>query len=78
MNEKMQLWNTLDRSSLEKQLQAIGHEYITISFYQYAHILDPQAFRNQLYLEWSALDIVGRTYVAKEGINAQIAVPTAN
>jgi UPF0176 protein len=49
MNEKMQLWNTLDRASLEKQLQAIGHDYITISFYQYAHILDPQAFRNKLY-----------------------------
>ena len=78
MNEKMQLWNTLDRASLEKQLLAIGHEYITISFYQYAHIQDPQAFRNQLYLEWSAMDIVGRTYVAKEGINAQIAVPTAH
>ena len=70
MNEKMQLWNTLDRASLEKQLLAIGHEYITISFYQYAHIQDPQAFRNRLYLEWSAMDIVGRTYVAKEGINA--------
>jgi hypothetical protein len=32
MNEKMQLWNTLDSASLEKQLLAIGHEYITISF----------------------------------------------
>jgi UPF0176 protein len=71
----MQLWNTLDRATLEKQLQAIGHQYITISFYQYAHITNPQAFRDQLYLEWSKLDIVGRTYVAKEGINAQIAVP---
>ncbi|MFN4879921.1 MAG: rhodanese-related sulfurtransferase, partial [Flavobacteriia bacterium] len=74
----MQLWNTLDRAALEKQLLAVGHQYITISFYQYAHIQDPQAFRNQLYLDWSRLDIVGRTYVAKEGINAQIAVPTAN
>ncbi|MEN9699281.1 MAG: hypothetical protein RLZZ301_479 [Bacteroidota bacterium] len=72
----MQLWNTLDRASLEKQLQEIGHRYITISFYQYAHITDPIAFRNQLFVSWSALDIVGRTYVAKEGINAQIAVPT--
>jgi UPF0176 protein len=78
MSSKMQLWNTLDRASLEKQLQAIGHQYITISFYQYAHISDPQAFRDQLFLTWSALDIVGRTYVAKEGINAQIAVPTAH
>ena len=78
MNQKMQLWNTLDRVSLEKQLLAIGHKYITISFYQYAHILDPQAFRNDLYLNWTKLDIVGRTYVAKEGINAQISVPDFN
>lgn len=74
----MQLWNKLDKASLEKQLQAIGHKYITISFYQYAHILDPLVFRNELFKSWSALDIVGRTYVAKEGINAQIAVPKAN
>ena len=71
----MQLWNTLDRATLEKHLQAIGHQYITISFYQYAHLTDPQAFRNQLYLSWKKLDIVGRTYVAKEGINAQISLP---
>jgi UPF0176 protein len=74
----MQLWNTLDRASLEKQLKTIGHQYITISFYQYAHIEDPNAFRNELFMAWSKLDIVGRTYVAKEGINAQIAVPTEN
>lgn len=78
MNQKMQLWNTFDRATLEKQLLAVGHQYITISFYQYAHILDPVAFRNQLYLDWSALAIVGRTYIAKEGINAQIAVPKVN
>lgn len=76
MSQKMQLWNTLDRASLESQLSAIGHKYVTISFYQYAHITDPIAFRNELFLNWSAMDIVGRTYVAKEGINAQIAVPT--
>jgi UPF0176 protein len=28
-----------------------------------------------LFLQWSKLNIVGRTYVAKEGINAQISVP---
>ncbi|MFM8964473.1 MAG: rhodanese-like domain-containing protein, partial [Sphingomonadales bacterium] len=78
MSSKMQLWNTLDRASLEKQLASVGHQYITISFYQYAHITDTQSFRNQLFIAWSALDIVGRTYVAKEGINAQIAVPTTH
>ena len=58
----MQLWNTLDRATLEKHLQAIGHQYITISFYQYAHLTDPQAFRNQLYLSWKNNTNKGRCY----------------
>jgi UPF0176 protein len=49
--------------------------FITISFYQYAKIDNPSDFRDQLFLNWSKLNIVGRTYVAKEGINAQISVP---
>ncbi len=74
----MHLWNTFDKETLEKHLAEIGHKYITISFYQYAHISDPKAFRDHLYKTWMALDIVGRTYVATEGINAQIAVPKVN
>jgi UPF0176 protein len=52
-----------------------GLNFITISFYQYAKIDNPSDFRDQLFLNWSNLNIVGRTYVAKEGINAQISVP---
>lgn len=51
---------------------------MTISFYQYAHIEDPQQFRDDLFIMWSKLEVVGRTYVAKEGINAQISVPVEN
>ena len=31
--------------------------------------------RDQLYQEWSELGILGRIYIAREGINAQISVP---
>ena len=72
----MQLWNKLNKEELEVQLRDIGHRYVTISFYQYAKISNPQLFRDHLFLMWSKLDVVGRTYVATEGINAQIAVPT--
>jgi UPF0176 protein len=58
-----------------KQLNESGLNFITISFYQYAKIDNPSDFRDQLFLNWSKLNIVGRTYVAKEGINAQISVP---
>jgi len=74
----MPLWNIFSKEELEKQLRAKGHEYTLVSFYQYAKIEDPQAFRNALFSSWTQLDILGRTYIAKEGINAQIAVPTPN
>ena len=72
----MQLWNKLNKEELELQLRDIGHKYVTISFYQYAKIANPHLFRDHLFVMWSELDVVGRTYIASEGINAQIAVPT--
>lgn len=74
----MQLWNKLNKEELEAQLRLKGTEFVTISFYQYANIEDPQLFRDQLFLMWSNLEVVGRTYVAKEGINAQMSVPVKN
>lgn len=74
----MQLWNTLSKEELVKQLNASGYDFVTVSFYQYAQIANPRLFRDHLFLHWSALNIVGRTYVATEGINAQISVPIPN
>ena len=74
----MQLWNKFNKEELENQLRLKGHTYVTVSFYCYANIQDPQLFRDQLYATWYGLDIVGRTYIAHEGINAQIAVPQIN
>ena len=74
----MQLWNKLNKEELEEQLRDIGHEFMTISFYKYALIANPHLFRDHLFLMWSKLDVVGRTYIASEGINSQIAVPTKN
>jgi UPF0176 protein len=74
----MQLWNTLSKEDLEIQLKESGHKFVTISFYQYAQIENPRLFRDHLFMMWSKLDVVGRTYVAKEGINAQMAIPINN
>lgn len=71
----MQLWNTLNKEELESKWRESGYKFVTISFYQYAHIPNPRLFRDHLFQMWSNIDVVGRTYVAKEGINAQIAVP---
>lgn len=74
----MQLWNTLSKEDLVKKLNESGHKFVTVSFYQYANIANPRLFRDHLFLLWSKLDVVGRTYVAHEGINAQISVPIPN
>lgn len=51
---------------------------ITISFYKYAKIGNPGILRNHLYHEWEKLGVLGRIYVAFEGINAQLSIPSQN
>ena len=72
----MQLWNTLNKEELETKLRELGHHFITISFYQYATIAHPRLFRDHLFQMWTKFNVVGRTYIAHEGINAQISVPS--
>ena len=35
-------------------------------------------FRNHLFIHWNELEVLGRIYVAQEGINAQLSVPAEN
>ena len=51
---------------------------MTVSFYGYFRISDPEIFRNTLYKAFHALDVFGRIYLAHEGINAQVSVPKEN
>lgn len=71
----MQLYNKLSAAQRAKMIDEAGEKRITISFYKYHHIKNPQVFRDHLFISWSALDVLGRTYIAKEGINAQISLP---
>lgn len=50
----------------------------TVSFYRYVHLEDPEAFRERLLQAWLGFGCLGRIYVAFEGINAQMNVPTEN
>lgn len=74
----MQLYNTLSAEQRAQLIEEAGQNRITLSFYQYANIENPQQFRDDLFLAWSKLDALGRTYVAHEGINAQMSVPAEN
>ncbi len=69
------LHNRVDKRLLKERLEQESFKRITLSFYQYANILDVELFRDQLYARWAKLNVFGRTYVAKEGINGQISVP---
>ena len=74
----MQLYNKLSADERAKLIDEAGEKRITISFYQYHHIGNPQIFRDFLFLHWNELGILGRTYVSYEGINAQISAPAKN
>ncbi|WP_459210354.1 oxygen-dependent tRNA uridine(34) hydroxylase TrhO [Aquimarina rhabdastrellae] len=74
----MQLYNKLSAKERAELIDQAGEDRITISFYQYANIGNPEVFRNHLFLNWDKLDVLGRIYVAKEGINAQLSVPAPN
>jgi len=74
----MQLYNKLSAKERAALIDEAGKDRITISFYQYHKIENPQLFRDKLFLEWHMLDVLGRTYVSFEGINAQLSVPSEN
>lgn len=71
----MQLYNTLSTKERADLIDKAGVDRITLSFYTYAKIEDPRKFRDELFLKWNSLDVLGRIYVAFEGINAQLSLP---
>src|SRR5450631_3064658 len=69
------LHNRVSQKELKQHLLVEKEKRITLSFYQYFFISDPQSFRDDLYKALHALRVFGRIYVANEGINAQVSVP---
>lgn len=74
----MQLYNKLSAKERAQLIDDAGEDRLTLSFYQYAHIGNPELFRNHLFVKWDSLEVLGRIYVAHEGINAQLSVPAKN
>jgi UPF0176 protein len=74
----MQLYNKLSAEQRAKLIDEAGKERLILSFYQYHKILHTKEFRDQLFLAWNKLDVLGRIYIATEGINAQLSVPADN
>ena len=70
------LHNRVSRKELKERILQDNTPRTTISFYSYFPIAEPDVFRNTLYKDLVALGVMGRIYLAHEGINAQISVPT--
>jgi len=72
------LYNRVSRKELKARILQDRTPRTTISFYCYFKIPDPDIFRNTLYRAFSAIGVLGRIYLAHEGINAQVSVPAEN
>ena len=70
--------NKIDKKELERLIEESTVERLTLSFYRYHRIAEPEVLRNELYRSWEKLGILGRIYIASEGINAQLSVPKEN
>jgi UPF0176 protein len=71
----MILHNTRNGEELKEKIKSSDEKRTTISFYKYANIGNPLLFRDHLFYYWDLLGVLGRIYVAHEGINAQLSVP---
>ncbi|MER3498869.1 MAG: hypothetical protein C4308_09680 [Chitinophagaceae bacterium] len=72
----MPLHNRISRKELKERILNDPTPRTTISFYHYFEIAEPDSFRNVLYKNLNSLGVLGRIYLAHEGINAQVSVPT--
>lgn len=76
--KKGKLHEKRDLRPREEQRASVMNDGVkrrTLSFYKYVKIDDPEALRHELVTRWGALGCLGRIYLAREGINAQMNVP---
>lgn len=72
----MPLFNRINKAELKEAMLHDDVERVTLSFYRYHPISEPANFRDILFRRFAEMDILGRIYIASEGINAQISVPS--
>lgn len=72
------LHNRLNQAECKALLHKETFKRVTLSFYQYFTIDNTQELRDTLYKNFLELNVLGRIYLAHEGINAQVSVPEDN
>ena len=73
--KEKKLYNIYGKKQLKDQLKNENFNRITCSFYNYHIIENLEELRDNLYNTLSNMEVLGRIYLAEEGINAQISVP---
>ena len=69
------LYNKKNKEQLINDLNKESFNRITLSFYKYVKLKNLIELRDLLYVDWKNLSVLGRIYIAEEGINAQISIP---
>ena len=72
---RKELFNKKNKEDLKLDLKNEVFDRVTISFYKYINLTNLEDLRDQLYVKWRELNVLGRVYIADEGINAQLSVP---
>ncbi|QCI16034.1 rhodanese-related sulfurtransferase [Buchnera aphidicola] len=72
------LHNVASKKELKKLMLLKQENRFTLSFYKYFNITNPQDYRDKIYKKFYKYNVLGRVYIAEEGINAQISVPVKN
>jgi UPF0176 protein len=75
---KRRLFNVVDAEVLKRRMEEGREVRKTLSFYKYFSITQPDTYRDQMYAAFDEIGVLGRVYVATEGVNAQISVPDEN
>jgi len=73
--ENKKLYNIYNKEYLSEKLSKEKTKRITCSFYKYTTIKELESTRDDLYEKLIHINVLGRIYIASEGINAQISIP---
>lgn len=77
-NENIIKAKIISRKILKERILIDPTPRTTISFYRYVNIQNAEELREQILDKWGKLGVLGRIYLAKEGVNSQMNVPTDN
>ncbi|MBZ2279770.1 hypothetical protein K4105_04460, partial [Buchnera aphidicola] len=69
------LHNRLSKKELKKRVLFENENRLILSFYKYFCIQNVKKYRDDIYKYFYKYKVLGRIYIAPEGINAQMSVP---